>query len=377
MKFCCHTGVILCVLISKCFGEQPPHIIFIVADDLGWNDVSWHNPTMVTPNLGGLAKNGVILNSAYVQYVCTPTRSCLMTGRYPFHTGMQNGIIRPLKPDFLPTDFKTLPEELKNLGYSTHIVGKWHLGYCNWKYTPTYRGFDSFYGFYGGSEGYYEHMRAKRYDFRFNKEVFHPPKTKYSAELFANRAIDIINSEDPKSKPLYLYIAFQSVHDPLQVPKQYENIYQNISSSTRKTYCGMVSALDDAVGNITDALRDRGYMNNTLIVFTTDNGGCLRKAASNYPLRGGKSTLWEGGTKGVAFAYSKNLLKKRGYENTEMIHAVDWFPTILSLAGGTPDPSLDGVNQWPTISAGFRSARNEFVYNIDEVTDRSAIRRPL
>ncbi|XP_053405002.1 arylsulfatase B-like [Mercenaria mercenaria] len=117
--------VIMVVLFSKCLGRRPPHIIFIVADDLGWNDVGWHNPKMHTPNLDYLAYHGVILNSSYVQYVCTPTRSCFMTGRYPFRIGMQHGVIKPLDPNFLPEDIGTLPKNMKSLGYSTHIIGKY------------------------------------------------------------------------------------------------------------------------------------------------------------------------------------------------------------------------------------------------------------
>ncbi|XP_052248926.1 arylsulfatase B-like isoform X1 [Dreissena polymorpha] len=226
---------------------KPPHIIFIVADDLGWNDVGWHNDAMYTPNLDKLASNGVILNSTYVQPVCSPSRNCFMTGYYPFHTG-------------------------------------------------------------------------------------------------------------------------------LQVPESYERIYANISTKSRRTYCGMISALDEAVGNITSALRSRGFMDNALLVFTTDNGGPSYTAANNLPLRGAKTTLWEGGTKGVAFVYSDTLLKKTKYTNTEMMHAVDWFPTLLTLAGGKPDAGMDGVNQWATVSNGAPSARTEFVYNIDEIDKNAAIR---
>ncbi|XP_052248928.1 arylsulfatase B-like isoform X2 [Dreissena polymorpha] len=212
------------------------------------------------------------------------------------------------------------------------------------------------------------------YDFRFNTTVFHPSKGEYSAHTIASRAIDVINAVDPDAQPMYLYLPFQSVHDPLEVPESYERIYANISTKSRRTYCGMISALDEAVGNITSALRSRGFMDNALLVFTTDNGGPSYTAANNLPLRGAKTTLWEGGTKGVAFVYSDTLLKKTKYTNTEMMHAVDWFPTLLTLAGGKPDAGMDGVNQWATVSNGAPSARTEFVYNIDEIDKNAAIR---
>ncbi|XP_052786414.1 arylsulfatase B-like [Mya arenaria] len=369
--------LLLCAVLAGLVvlaAAKPPHIIFIVADDLGWNDVGWHNDKMFTPNLDKMASRGVILDSSYVQPVCTPSRNCFMTGYYPFHTGLQHMVILPNQASYLPANFTTLPQKLKQLGYTTHMVGKWHLGFCDWKYTPTYRGFDSFMGYYNGAEDYYTHVIMDGYDFRFNKSVHYPQEGEYSANVIAARAEEILDSVDPEKDQLYLYLPFQSVHAPLQVPQQYEDMYANISTKSRRTYCGMVSALDEAVGNITSALRDRGFMDNAIIVFTTDNGGPTYTASNNLPLRGAKTTLWEGGTRGAAFVYSENLLEKTGYTNNEMIHAVDWFPTLLTLAGGEPDAGMDGVNQWPTVSSGAPSARSEFVYNIDDIDKNAAIR---
>ncbi|KAL5008803.1 hypothetical protein ScPMuIL_014384 [Solemya velum] len=149
----------LCLLSGHSTASRP-HILFIVADDLGWNDVSWHNPQMITPNLEKLAKNGVILNSSYVQPVCSPSRNCFMSGYYPFHTGLQHAVIHNWQANYLPGNLTTLPQKMKDLGYSTHMIGKWHLGFCDWKYTPTFRGFDSFLGFYSGAEDYYTHMQG-------------------------------------------------------------------------------------------------------------------------------------------------------------------------------------------------------------------------
>ncbi|KAK3596803.1 hypothetical protein CHS0354_036643 [Potamilus streckersoni] len=363
--------IFLLVCISS---ARPPHIVLLVADDLGWNDVGWRNPQMYTPNLDKLATSGVILNSSYVQPVCSPTRNCLMTGYYPYHTGLQHGVVQDDAPGFLPANFTVLPQKLKELGYVTHMVGKWHLGYCNWKYTPTYRGFDSFMGYYNGAEDYYTHNVGTGYDFRFNKDVYHPTEGEYSAQTFATRAIDILNSVNPQNDSLFLYLAFQSVHAPLEVPERFEKIYAHIKDKDRRLYCGMVSALDEAVGNITAVLRQRGFMDNLLLVFTTDNGGPTYLGANNLPLRGAKTTLWEGGTKGSAFVYSDTLLNQTKYLNTEIMHAVDWFPTLLHVAGGTADPGIDGKDMWPTISDNKPSARTEFIYNIDELDHSAAIR---
>nr|KAG5699422.1 hypothetical protein BaRGS_016268 [Batillaria attramentaria] len=219
---------------------------------------------MLTPNLDKYAAQGVILNSSYVQPVCTP----------------------------------------------------WHLGFCNWKYTPMFRGFDTFFGYYNGAEDYYTHIRDNGFDFRFNDTVYHGGDNVYSAELLAVRAEQIIRTHD-KSSPLFLYLPFQSVHAPLEVPKRFEDLYSHIQTKDRRIYCGMVSALDEAFGNVTQALEDSGIADNMLLIFTTDNGGPTYSGANNLPLRGAKTTTWEGGTKGAAFVYSKNLFKRTAYTSTE------------------------------------------------------------
>ncbi|XP_078659954.1 arylsulfatase B-like isoform X1 [Branchiostoma floridae x Branchiostoma belcheri] len=355
-----------------------PHIVFIVADDLGWNDVGWHNPDVKTPVLDQLAHEGVIFNQSYVNYVCTPSRTAFMTGYYPYHVGSQHLVFRPDTPSAIPSNFTLLPQKMKELGYSTHMVGKWHLGFCNWKYTPTYRGFDSYYGYYNGAEDYYTHFRSNNkeggIDFHDNKDPVTDQNGTYSAYLFSGRAVDIVNKHD-QSVPLFLYLPFQNVHAPLEVPKRFEDMYANVEDENRRKLLGMVSALDEAVGNVTMAMKKTGLWDNTLVIFTTDNGGMIIQSGNNYPLRGGKATLWEGGTRGVAFAHGK-MLQKTGYTNNEMIHAVDWFPTILAAAGGTADPGIDGVSQLDTIMSGQPSPRTEFVYNIDNVfpTIQGAIR---
>ncbi|KAK7099073.1 arylsulfatase B-like [Littorina saxatilis] len=368
---------VVCFCPPSCHGGKPPHIIFVVADDLGWNDVGWRNPDILTPNLDRYARKGVILNDSYVQPVCTPSRNCFMTGFYPFHTGMQHFVILASLPKFVPAKFTFLPQLLKKVGYKTHAIGKWHLGSCNWKYTPTYRGFDTFFGFHNGNQDYYSRMRAddgfNGFDFRLNTSVFHAGDYVYSPTLYGARAEQIIRSHD-KDTPLYLYLPFQSVHEPLEVPKRFEDMYAHIQTKDRRVYCGMVSALDEAFGRIAQALEDTGIDDNMLLVFTTDNGGPTYRGANNWPLRGAKATTWQGGTRGSAFVYSKTLLSKTAYINNEMIHAVDWFPTLLELAGLQPEPGIDGVSQLQTIINGAPSNRTEFVYNIDDVTNSSAIR---
>merc|ERR1712198_22068 len=151
--------------------QKPPNILLLLADDLGFNDVSWHNDAVLTPNMEKLAKEGVILEQHYSQPICTPTRGALLTGKYPIHSGLHNGVIEPLLPHGLDTSYVTLADELRKANYSTHIVGKWHLGLCNKKFWPTNRGFDSFNGMLQGGGTYTNHSLQGGYDYRDNNKV--------------------------------------------------------------------------------------------------------------------------------------------------------------------------------------------------------------
>lgn len=365
-------GLLLCL-----FGTvscKPPHIVFIIADDLGWNDVGFHNPMMKTPNIDKLASEGIILNSSYVQPVCTPSRHAIMSGTYPFKAGLQRGVIQPNVPECSPLKNEFLPQKLKKLGYATHMVGKWHLGSCNWNCTPTYRGFDSFLGYYNGMEDYYKKTILNGFDFRDDEA---PVKNNtYSAFIYSERAQTIISTHN-KSQPLFLYLPFQNVHAPIEVPKQYEDLYPNIKTEGRRKYSGMVSILDEAIGNITDSLKEHGLFEDTVIIFTADNGGIPTNYGNNYPLRGAKTTIFEGGTRAAAFVYGAGL-QKTGYTYNGLMHAVDWHPTVVSIAGGTTETEMDGISQWIPISTDSDSNRTVLIYNWDQsllpVTGAMAIR---
>ncbi|KAK7099476.1 arylsulfatase B-like [Littorina saxatilis] len=402
---CCVVVILASATRANC---KPPHIVFIVADDLGWNDVGWNNPKMATPNLNRLAKQGVILGSAYVQPICSPSRASFMTGYFPIRLGLQQKSIRPHSSKRIPRNITIIPEVLKSRGYATHMVGKWHLGFCNWKYTPTRRGFDSFFGNLFGSNDYYQHIAngeffpefkatswltsgplsliksslrmtskvvIKGTDFRFNETVYREAIGHYATELFSERAVTVIERHD-KAKPLFLYLAFKSPHGPLQVPKRYERRCKKIKSKSRRIYCGMVAALDEAVGNVTKALFRTGLTDNLLLVFTSDNGGAVYVGGNNLPLRGAKTSLWEGGTRVPAFVFSPTLLGKRGYKHSGLFHGVDWLPTFAHVAGASTDQirSIDGINQWQMLTKGRLSQRSEFVYNLDNQEKNGAIR---
>ncbi|XP_046573858.1 arylsulfatase I-like [Haliotis rubra] len=369
LKFC---WLVVCSVVSV-RSTNPPHIVLIVADDLGWNDVSWNNIDIKTPNLQDLANNGVILNSSYVMPVCSPTRGALLTGYYPYHLGLQHGIIQGNTPSFLTTKKSTLSEKLQDNGYTTHMVGKWHLGMCNWTYTPTYRGFDSFGGILGGAAGHYDHMSGNGYDFYINREVNHTYDGNHSTEAYTDLAINAIKGQDPNT-PMFLYLPYQAPHTPLETDSQYENEYSNVVNDARRIYSGMVTQMDNSVGRIRAVLEERGFMDNLVLVFISDNGGDVNNGGNNYPLRGAKTTYWEGGVRTPAFVYSKTHLDVTGYTQSGMLHAVDWYPTLLEVAGVTQNDNIDGVSQWGMIKSQNVSARTEFVYNIDEVEGTSAIR---
>jgi len=365
-----------------------PHIIMIVADDLGWDDVSFHgSPQIPTPHIDKLANEGVILNSYYVSPICTPTRASLMTGKHPINLGIQHGTIFGTQPYGLPLGEATTPQYLKSLGYRTHGVGKWHLGFFEKEYTPTYRGFETYYGFWNGKEDYWDHTSQEDVwgtDLRNNMKAVKNESGHYGTELYTEIAKRIIETHN-KTEPLYLYLAQQAVHsanghDPLQAPQRLLDKFPHFSSDDRKIYAAMVASLDESVGNITKALKRKGLYDNAVIVFTTDNGGAPRgfnwNQGCNYPFKGGKDTFWEGGVRGVGFVHS-NLIKKKGRASYDLIDVSDWLPTFYHLAGGDVtaiQDRIDGMNVWDTIAHGKESPRTEVLHNIDPLRKFAAIR---
>ncbi|KAM9496737.1 arylsulfatase I [Clarias gariepinus] len=351
--------------------RRPPHIIFIMTDDLGFNDVGYHNPDMRTPTLDKLAADGVKLENYYVQPICTPSRSQFLTGRYQIHTGLQHSIIRSRQPNCLPFDMVTLPQRLQEAGYSTHMVGKWHLGFYKRDCLPTRRGFDTYLGSLTGSVDYYTYDSCDGpgrcgYDLHEGETVAWGYRGKYSTHLYTRRVRKILASHDPSGQPLFIYLSFQAVHTPLQCPKEYIYPYHGMGNVHRRKYAGMVSSVDEAVRNVTYALRKYGYYQNSVIIFSTDNGGQPLFGGSNWPLRGRKGTYWEGGVRAVGFVHSP-LLRRRRKVSKALVHITDWYPTLVSLAGGNVSQlhKLDGYDMWETISEGKESPRFEILHNID------------
>ncbi|KAM4605458.1 arylsulfatase I-like isoform 2-T3 [Polymixia lowei] len=359
--------------------SRQPHIIFILTDDQGYNDIGYHNPSIKTPTLDKLAAEGVKLENYYVQPICTPSRSQLITGRYQIHTGLQHSIIRPRQPSCLPFHMDTLPQRLQQAGYATHMVGKWHLGFYRKECLPTRKGFDSFFGSLTGSVDYYSYGSCDGpglcgYDLHDNEGVAWGQEGRYSTLLYTQRVRKILEGHDPTAKPLFLLLSLQAVHTPLQPPKSYIYPYRDMSNVARRKFAAMVSTVDEAVRNVTYALRKYGYYRNSVIIFSTDNGAQPFTGGSNWPLRGRKGTYWEGGMRGVAFVHSP-LLRRRRRVSRALLHITDWFPTLVGLAGGNISQSqgLDGYDVWPTISEGKESPRQEILHNIDPLHRRPTL----
>jgi arylsulfatase A-like enzyme len=337
-----------------------PNIILLIVDDLGWNDVDIHGSHQIpTPHMRALATEGpcAILDAYYVQPVCSPTRATVLTGRHVIHTG----VFDPMNGGSgdLSLNFTLVPAYLKRLNYSTHMVGKWHLGFSSHRFTPVARGFDSYFGYLDGGQDYWSHSGGScpkcTLDF-FNSSILPDfshscydkppnskcPEEKYSANVFTQKAIDVIRAAAKvPEQPFFLYLAYQSVHSPDEAPERLiDRFNSSIRNDHRRTFAGMVTALDDGIGNVTGVLKELSLDSRTLLIFTTDNGGPADNfngnMASNYPLRGMKRTLWEGGTRAVGFVHGAGL-STTPRKLTGFMHATDWMPTILSAAANGID----------------------------------------
>lgn len=367
-------------------GDAPrPNILFIVADDLGWKDVGYHGSDIRTPNLDRLARGGTLLDQFYVLPMCTPTRAALLTGRHPFRYGLQTGVIPTGQTYGLSTSERTLPQALKDTGYSTAIVGKWHLGHGDKKYWPQQRGFDHQYGPLIGEIDYFSHEASGVVDWYRNGEVV--KEEGYSTSLLGDEAVRLIKAHNT-AKPLFLYLAFNAAHTPYQAPDEYLKKYSSIEDPSRRAYAGAITAMDDQIGHVVAALKDKHMLDNTLIVFMSDNGGTrdpmfsgaiadvskTRIPCDNGPFREGKGTNYEGGTRVVAFANWPGHIPP-GSTMDGMMHVVDWYPTLLSLAGANTDQPnpLDGLDFRAALFDGKSSPRTEIIYNIEPF--RAAIRQ--
>jgi arylsulfatase A-like enzyme len=394
-------------------GEKgPPHILLVVADDFGWGDIGFHRETpsreVVTPTMNSLARDeGIVLNRHYVHMTCTPSRSSLQTGRLPVH--ILTNLVGPCDINgAIPRNMTGIAAKLKEAGYETHTVGKWDVGMTTPTHTPEGRGYDTSLAYFSHGNWAYTNVAwggstVARTSIPTDPNVYddlivdlwnsgHPAKalngTMHEEYLFRERIVSIVRNHD-KSKPLFLNYNSKLIHYPLQAPKEYQEKFSFIKQDNRRMYAAMTNFLDDQLANITGEFKSQGLWDNTLMIFTADNGGYVKaenglcnttewtnntredvgkgtacfngeSGANNYPLRGGKYSNFEGGIRVNAFASGGYLPKKaRGTIENQPIHIADWYGTFCKLAGVNPFdksaaasglPPVDSVNVWPLLS---------------------------
>lgn len=322
----------------------------MVADDLGWGDISWRGSDARTPNLDQLRTEGMELNRYYGHPTCVPTRVAIHTGRNPYRFGIvAPGTGNP------PLDEHFLPQTLKQAGYTTRLVGKWHLGDDSADYYPTSRGFDSFFGFLGGGTDYFGTLNggSRRGWLRDLEPV---TDTGYSTDLFRDEAVSIIRDHNV-TEPLFLMVCFNAPHLPLEAPANLEANYPSLSAE-RRTYAAMIESMDNAIGSILSELSTKGITEDTLIIFISDNGA-VRTAdyGSNGELAQGKGASFEGGIRLPGIVKWMGRIPA-GTVSNQVIADVDWLPTLATLAEATPGSTapLDGKDQ---SAAFFDASRNE------------------
>ncbi len=347
-----------------------PNVVYFLVDDLGYADCGFMGGKDIrTPHIDALAKSGAILTDYYVQPVCSPTRAALMTGRYATRTGVYS-VVRPGARWGLPLDERTLAQTLQSVGYATAITGKWHLGEFQPAYTPTRRGFVHQYGHFFGAIDYFTHERDGRHDwYRDDKPL---QEKGYSTELVAEEACRLIRTQQ-SGQPLFLYVPFNGIHAPHQVPDKYTTPYAGLLGVRRKI-AGMLNAVDQAIGRILAALEETGLRGNTLVIFSSDNGGpAPGRATMNTPLRAGKGTIYEGGVRACACASWPGRIPP-GATIREPLHAIDWHPTLAKLTGAdVAGIKFDGRDILPALTQGAKSP-HEAILLVGNAPHRAAVR---
>lgn len=358
---------------------RPPNVLLIVADDLGWADVGWHGGKPMTPVMDRLVREGVELDRHYVQPVCTPTRAALLSGRWTSRFGPQ--ALAPSNIRVYARGQVTLATALKQCGYTTHLAGKWHLG-SDPEWGPWNYGFDHSYGSLAGAVDPWTHQYRKgRWQTTWHRDG------KPSNEQGRN-ATELVAAEAEKwirtaKAPWFVYVPFHAVHIPVDTPDEYKKMYDGVSfgetdpkrEESRRRFAAFVSQLDAKIGQLVQAIDETGRRRNTLIIFTSDNGGLhdggnayvsevppTPALSVNLPLRGQKNTLYEGGIRVPAFANWPGTLEPARCEAP--IHAADWMPTITKLAGWKPqaDPTFDGIDIFPAVSGTAATTDPRTIY---------------
>ena len=358
-----------------------PNIVLILCDDLGYADVGFNgSKDIITPHLDKLAANGTICTSGYVAHpFCGPSRAALMTGRYPHKFGSQFNLMMnsgELINTGIPLQETFLSKTLQTAGYHTGIVGKWHLGAVP-DYHPHKRGFDDFYGFLGGGHKYFPHQYQPKYEQAvkdgnnlindYLKPLEHNGKevqeTEYITDALSREAARFVKETSQKDDPFFLYLAYNAPHSPLEAKEEDLAKFASIQDKKRRTYAAMVYAVDRGIGRLVDALKANNELDNTLIIFLSDNGGKLILGANNTPLRAGKGSTCEGGYRvPMLFHYPNKVPAGKRFDHP--ISALDFYPTFAHLAKANIPASkqLDGKNIWEDFVKGSNPRQGEMIY---------------
>eukprot|EP01035_Chromulina_nebulosa_P020599 gene20599-26708_t len=362
--------------------DAAPHIVFVLVDDWGYNDVGFRSTYLswTTPTFDNLASEGVTLENYYTNQLCSPSRASLMTGRYALRTGIFENTGE------LSYNETTLAEEMKSAGYMTYLVGKWHLGLSTLQHTPTYRGFDYFYGYLSGEINYWS--KASQYedymDLMENSTIVSngdETSDKYhTAYLFADKAQAIIekHATNYPDKPMFFYYALQLIHSYWSAPSTYQDRCEYPTTSDNDTnfelwnYCALNVMLDEVISNLTCVLKETGLSDNTILIISGDNGGNSDIEGNSYPFLGHKDTFFRGGISNTAIINSPLLPDAaRGLKYYGQVHITDWLPTLMGLAtdgawtGSLNEAAIDGVDVWDAIVTNSESPKHEIVFTND------------
>lgn len=360
------------LLFTASTAAAKPNVLLIVADDLGYNNLGFQGSKEIpTPNLDKLAAQSLVCTNGYVSHpFCSPTRAGIMTGRYQQRFGHENN------PAWLPQDTvaglplteTTFPQLMKQAGYTTGAVGKWHLG-AHPQFHPNKRGFDEYFGALGGGHAYFPASGGgSEYNIPLNRNGKDEPQTKYLTDQFGDEAAAFVGRHAGEDKPWMLYLAFNAPHTPLQAKPEWLEKLKHIENISRRTYSAMVCAMDEAIGGVLARLDETKQRDNTLIYFVSDNGGPNLEAKNgtnhtdNSPLRAAKGSVYEGGMR-VPFLVSwQGRIKPGRYE--QPVIALDFLPTSLAAAeaGELAPKNLDGVNLLPFLSGEKTGAPHDMLF---------------
>jgi arylsulfatase A-like enzyme len=372
-------GLACAALSAQLRAAEPvkPNILLLVADDLGWGDVGWHGSKFKTPNLDRLVAQGVELDRHYVQPVCSPTRTALLSGRWTGRFGPQ--ALSPTNRRVFPLGTTTIASALKECGYITHLAGKWHLG-SRMEWGPNHYGFDHTYGSLTGAADPWTHKyRHGPYEDTWHRDLQFIQEEGNATELIAREVRGWIKDA---AKPWFIYVPFTAVHIPIDAPDEFKQLYRDAQfdpdpkrNESLQRYAAYITQMDARIGEFIAALDASGQRGNTLIVFTSDNGGLEKGGnayvgnvpptpalSSNLPLRGQKNELHEGGIRVPAFVNWPGHLSPR--KVTAPLHAADWTPTLTKLVGWKPavDPKFDGLDIWPLLTGSVAQPEPRSIY---------------